>query len=97
MSIIETDLNWCEVDQLDGIDLIDREKLKIIFPNGEEVTKEIKIVESSYETNDMGAAYIIPCRKAHIESKWKGQPCLIPLAGLEAERIQNVSFYSDQS
>lgn len=87
MKKITTLNNWCEIDQLDGIDLKSNERLKVKFPNGQVIEVTCFIQESSYTTSDMGRPYVVPVKKATIRTKWKGQPCFVPIAGLEAERV----------
>lgn len=89
MKKIERYNNWCEIDRLDGVDIKDKERLRVKFPNGEILEITVSVFFSSYEISDMGTPYTIPCYKAYLETKWKGQECLVPLVELEAERVIN--------
>lgn len=82
--------NWCDIDQLEGVDLKDGEKLRVEFKDKTVEVVKIKVEPSSYETSDMGHPYTIPVRKAVVTKKVAGVTVQVPLVGLKAERIPNV-------
>lgn len=87
MSKIECYSNWCYIDRLDGINLVDGERLEVTFPSGETLQVTCKIIDQSYDEMEMGRPTRIPVHRAYIQTKWKGQPCNVSLTGLEAKRI----------
>lgn len=94
MHPIERKTNWCEIDILNGIEIKNNERLRVKFPNDEILEITVLVVSDFYDISDMGHPYRIPCRKAYLATKWKGQPCRVPLFGLEAERISNENSIS---
>lgn len=82
--------NWCYKDKLDDEFLIDQEKLRIKFPNGETGEHKIKVKKWSVPIMDMYTPYNVPYSKAYIESEIKGVKFEMPIVGLEAERIMEV-------
>ena len=49
MSKIECYSNWCYIDRLDGINLVDGERLEVTFPSGETLQVTCKIIDQSYD------------------------------------------------
>jgi len=87
MKKIKTYENWCNIDQLDGEDIKDKEKLEITWPD-KSVSIEKLIVEKWEETEyDMGKPCPIPYSKAYIQINYNGLKTKVSAVGLKAKRI----------
>jgi hypothetical protein len=83
---IEQNRNWCEIDILDGITLIDGEWLYIKFPDNSIFEGSIIVKKTSETVNDMGQPYNMPISRAYIKEWVRGVDVLVPLIGMEAKR-----------
>lgn len=87
MGKIERHNDWCSYDSLDGERLKDGEILEITFPDGWFMTAAIRLAKWSESISDHGHASAYPQERAEIDFSLHGIRVVIPLAGLEAERI----------
>ena len=87
---IETYSNWCHFDRLDGVDLVDGDRLIITFPDGKERLVKAIVQREDYTTYEQGGHHTnIPVRRAYAETSVWGVPVKLPLAGLEARRASS--------
>lgn len=80
--------NWCEYDQLDGVDLVDGEHLLVEWPDGNKERVTIRVMTDSYETSDMGHRCDIPTKTAHVVKDVNGVAVKVPLLGVKAKRVK---------
>lgn len=93
MNKVETYSNWCEIDRLDGIDLVDGEFVHVLWPDGTETKGRVIVAKSSYEISDMGHPWTVPASKSYLKVKINGQYTQIALAGtnIKLERAKTRS------
>lgn len=84
--------NWCEIDRLNGIDLIDGEKLKIKWEDGSTSIEVIKVEKYIDKILEQGGYSDIQYSIAYVPIKFKGTKSFIGLSGtkIECERINTV-------
>lgn len=80
--------NWCEVDQLDGVDLKNNEVLKLKFPDGKVRKTKIKVKKTKEFVSDHGHSEQIPVSEAFIEIAQFGAKALVSIVNWEAERVK---------
>ncbi len=89
MSPIKTYGNWCEIDQLDDIALVDGELLNLRYPDGHTESTKICVIESCRPYQDHGHEYTMRVKRAFVEFTIHGATGRIYLggdAGFLAER-----------
>lgn len=88
MAKVTTLKNWCEIDQLNSVDLRDGDTVEITWPNGgEKTTHTVHIEKSTQSVSDMGRSVDVPIRHAMIKLCHGGAWFDIRIAGLEARKI----------
>lgn len=89
MNKIEIYKNWCEIDQLNGINLEDGEVLKVKWPNGEITVETIILEKTSYQVSDHGHPWDVAVNRAYAQTECRGVKCLLRLSGKDilCERV----------
>ena len=89
MSKVTMYSNWCSIDRLDDINLKDKERLRVTWPNGvvEDYTIIVRIYKTS--TRDHGTSCDISHSDAYINVIYNGLLIEVRLIGLEATRIKS--------
>jgi hypothetical protein len=78
--------NWCEHDQLDGVDLVNGEFLIVEWPDGTRAGVRIFVDTTPGAYSDHGHEYPLSRKIAYARSKVRGVPVNVPLLGLKAMR-----------
>lgn len=81
MTEVTTYSNWCEWDQLDGVNLEHDEAIRLRFPDGHEAEISVRLNSFSREESDMGPPCTIPHRIAYVDLKIHGVTASVRLAG----------------
>jgi len=92
MKKVERYSNWCEIDRLNGIDLVDGEKLKIKWEDGSTSIEVIKVEKYIDKILEQGGYSDIKYSIAYVPINFKGTKSFIGLSGtkIECERINPV-------
>jgi hypothetical protein len=90
MKPFNTYSNWGYIDQLDGIDLVDGERLRVQFPNGTIIIAPIRVQKDRFTYNDMGHKNSGPDYKGYLNWTVQGLPVKIYVRDtpLKAKRIE---------
>lgn len=87
MSKVTTYSNWCEIDQLDGKDIVDGETLLVKWPDGTKEVYEARVKKWSVPMMEQGGhTWNTPHSQAFVLVRYRGKLVEIALAGLEATR-----------
>lgn len=79
--------NWCEIDQLDGRDLIAGELLEVIWPNRNREAVTVQVDLGTYTIMDHGHPFEARRAVAYVTKEINGVSVKVPLLGLEAKRV----------
>lgn len=84
--------NWGDWEQLDGKTLVDGEALRITWPDGSTLDALIRVVDHGQTISDHGNSYRGERVRAYVEMDMRGVRTLVPIRGLEAQRLHHVSL-----
>ena len=81
--------NWCYYDRLDDEDLVDGEKLCILFPDGTHGYYKVKLITGSDRVMEQGGYTDIPFKEAYITVDVYGAKLEVKLykSGIRAIRV----------
>jgi hypothetical protein len=82
--------NWCHLDQIDGKNIKDGEKLELIWPDGHTMLCNVIVEGGHKEVLDMNSTYLCPISYAFAMIEHHGSELKIRLAdvkGLKARRV----------
>ena len=88
MSVIKRDNNWRHVDQLNGKDLKEGERLSLVFPDGKEYIKNIVVKTHTSYVQDMNTKVDVSHRYAGFYTTYHGIKIFVPIVGLTAKRLR---------
>jgi hypothetical protein len=74
-------------DQLDGVDLVDGERLRVTFPNEETIDITVSLW-CGMLSKPTGEVISVFTKRAYLSTKWKAHPCMVALVGLKAIRLK---------
>jgi hypothetical protein len=88
--------NWHSYDLLNGIELLEEEKIAIKWPNGKTENTKVFVEIHSTEVSDMGHPYTTTSNNTFIKTFHNGQQVVIPLCGsrIKCKRLKKLKGYS---
>lgn len=79
--------NWGDWEQLNGETLVDGEALRITWPDGTLLDVLIKVIDHRQQISDHGHDSWGSDVRAYVEADYRGVRVLVPILGLEAQRL----------
>lgn len=75
--------NWCWIDRLNGLDFVDGEPVRVLWPDGSVTSEKIRYNKGATPYNDMGHTYDGLDYRAFIDIVARGVKIAIPLRDSE--------------